>query len=567
MNYNEIYELWLKSADSETADELKKIDEKEKEDRFYKSLEFGTGGLRGVIGAGTNRMNKYTVGQATQALSDYVNNQGKASDGVCISYDSRLYSDVFAKESACILAANGIKAYLSDALRPVPFLSFSVLEKGAAAGIMITASHNPPKYNGYKVYCDTGEQIAPEMADEIVSYISKTDIFTGVRRMDFDEAVSKGLIEMITSADEDKFVSRVLEQQQNPGIAKSADMGIVYTPLHGSGNIPVRKALKAAGFDKVWVVPEQEKPDPAFSTVKSPNPEDKAGFYLAEDLAAKTGAELIIGTDPDCDRVGVMAKNKDGKFDSFTGNQIGVILLEYLISAKKKNGTLPKNAAVIKTIVSTYLADRMCESYGVACMNVLTGFKFIGEKIRQFEKDGSHTYLFGFEESYGYLSGTHSRDKDGVVACLLVCEAAAYYKTLGKTLFDVLEDIFSRFGAYAEDLKAITLEGIEGVQKIKEMISELRSNPPKEIDGVKVESVADYKLRKITYADGKTEDLTLPVSDVLLFTLEDKSTFAIRPSGTEPKVKIYFGVNDKTYALALEKLAKFKDSVTKIVVK
>lgn len=567
MNYNEIYELWIKSADKDTADELKGIDEKEKEDRFYKSLEFGTGGLRGVIGAGTNRMNKYTVGQATQALAAYLNARGLSKSGVCISYDSRLYSDVFAKESACILAANGIKAYLSDALRPVPFLSFSVLQKGAAAGIMITASHNPPKYNGYKVYCETGEQIAPEMADEIVSYIKKTDIFTGVKHMDFEDAVSAGLIEMITSCDEDNFVSKVLEQQQNPGIAKKADMGIVYTPLHGSGNIPVRKALKAAGFDKVWVVPEQEKPDPAFSTVKSPNPEDKAGFYLAEELALRMGAELIIGTDPDCDRVGVMAKNKDGEFDAFTGNQIGVILLEYLLSAKKANGTLPDNGAVIKTIVSTYLADRLAESYGVTCMNVLTGFKFIGEKIRQFEQDGSYTYLFGFEESYGYLSGTHSRDKDGVVACMLVCEAAAYYKTLGKSLFDVLEDIFSRFGAYAEDLTAVTLEGIEGVQKIKQIISELRNNPPKDIDGVKVKSIADYKLRKKVYADGKTEDLTLPVSDVLLFTLDDDSTFAIRPSGTEPKVKIYFGVNDKTYDMALCKLDKFKASVTKRIIK
>ncbi len=565
MNYNEIYDIWMNSADEETVAELKNIDENEKEDRFYKSLAFGTGGLRGVIGAGTNRMNKYTVRQATQALADYINHAGLAQKGVCISYDSRRFSDLFALESACVLAANGIKAYLSDALRPVPFLSFSVLKKGAAAGIMITASHNPPKYNGYKVYCDTGEQIAPEMADEIVSFIEKTDIFCGVKTMDADEAKKAGLIQMMGDETEGEFIEKVLLQQQNPGIAKKADIGIVYTPLHGSGNIPVRRALAAAGFDKVYVVAEQEKPDPAFSTVKSPNPEDKEGFYLAEGLAAEMNADIIIGTDPDCDRVGVMAKTADGRFDAFTGNQIGVILLKYLLSAKKENKNLPANGAVIKTIVTTYLADRLAESYGMTVMNVLTGFKFIGEKIRQFEQDGSHTYIFGFEESYGYLSGTHSRDKDGVVASMLVAEAAAYYKTKGKTLFDVLEEIFAEFGAYAEGLKSITLEGIEGVKKIQQIISGLRDNPLSEVSGVKVETVDDYKLGIRRYADGREEKLTLPVSDVLLYTLSDKSTFAIRPSGTEPKIKIYFGVVDKTSAEANKKLEKFQADVEKII--
>lgn len=562
MNYSDVYDIWMKSADSDTVDELKSIDEKEKEERFYKSLDFGTGGLRGIIGAGTNRMNKYTVRQATQALADYINSKGLAHLGVCISYDSRLYSDVFARESACVLAANGIKVYLSDALRPVPFLSFSVLEKGAAAGIMITASHNPPKYNGYKVYCETGEQIAPEMADEIVSYIKKTDIFEGVKYIDFD---STDLIEIMGDETEFKFIEKVLMQQQNPGIAKKADIGIVYTPLHGSGNIPVRRALSAAGFENVYVVPEQELPDPAFSTVKSPNPEDKEGFYIALKLAEEKGADIIIGTDPDCDRVGVMAKTKDGTFDAFTGNQIGVILLEYLISSKKKNGVLPENGAVIKTIVTTYLADRLVESYGLTCMNVLTGFKFIGEKIRQFEQDGSYTYLFGFEESYGYLSGTHSRDKDGVVASMLVAEAAAYYKTQGKTLFDVLEEIFEKFGAYTEGLKAITLEGIEGLEKIKQIMADLREKSPSEVLGVKVASLDDYKLGVRRYADGREEKLTLPKSDVLLFTMEDKSTFAIRPSGTEPKIKIYFGVVDKTSELSKAKLEKFKAEVERII--
>lgn len=567
MTYSEIFDIWMKSADSETVSELQTIDEKEKEERFYKSLDFGTGGLRGVIGAGTNRINKYTVRQATQALADYLNNSDTPGNGVCISYDSRKYSDVFALESACVLAANGIKVYLSDTLRPVPFLSFSVLNKGAAAGIMITASHNPPKYNGYKVYCETGEQIAPEMADEIVSYIGKTDIFSGVKSMDADEAKKAGLIEMMGDETEEKFIEQVLMQQQNPGISKTADIGIVYTPLHGSGNLPVRRALERAGFSNVYVVPEQEKPDPAFSTVKSPNPEDKEGFYIAEKLAAEKGAEIIIGTDPDCDRVGVMAKTKDGSFDAFTGNQIGVILMEYILSSKKERGILPGNGAVIKTIVSTYLADALGESYGVTVMNVLTGFKFIGEKIRQFENDGSYTYLFGFEESYGYLTGTHSRDKDGVVASMLVAEAAAYYKSKGKTLFDVLEEIFAKFGAYAEGLKAITLEGIEGLAKIKQIITELRENPPADVSGVKVVSVDDYKLSRRLYADGREEKLTLPVSDVLLYTLEDKSTFAIRPSGTEPKIKIYFGVTDKTSADAKLKLEKFKSDVESIVLR
>ena len=562
MNYSEIYEIWLKSADGDTVEELKNIDEKEKEERFYKSLDFGTGGLRGIIGAGTNRMNRYTVMQATQALANYLNCNGLADKGVCISYDSRLYSDLFAKESACVLAANGVKVYLSDALRPVPFLSFSVLNKGAAAGIMITASHNPPKYNGYKVYCETGEQIAPEMADEIVSYIKKTDIFNDIKYVDFE---SCDLIEMMGDETESLFIENVLLQQQNPGFAKKADIGIVYTPLHGSGNIPVRRALSAAGFEKVYVVPEQELPDPAFSTVKSPNPEDKEGFYLALDLAKEKDADIIIGTDPDCDRVGVMAKTKDGTFDAFTGNQIGVILLEYLISSKKKNGVLPENGAVIKTIVTTYLADRLVESYGLTCMNVLTGFKFIGEKIRQFEQDGSYTYLFGFEESYGYLSGTHSRDKDGVVASMLVAEAAAYYKTIGKSLFDVLEEIFDKFGAYTEGLKSITLEGIEGLEQIKKIMTDLRNNPPSDVSGVKINALEDYKLGVTKFADGREEKLTLPKSDVLLFKLEDNSTFAIRPSGTEPKIKIYFGVVDKTSELSKAKLEKFKAEVERII--
>ncbi|MBE7043591.1 MAG: phospho-sugar mutase, partial [Ruminococcaceae bacterium] len=395
---NKTYQHWLSNGNEETVFELKSIanDENEMKERFYRNLEFGTGGLRGVIGAGTNRINIYTVRQATQALANYLIYQGEEKKGVCISYDSRKYSDVFAAETACVLAANGIKAYLSDTLRPVPFLSYSVLHFKAAAGVMITASHNPPKYNGYKAYCSTGEQIAPEMANEIMKYIMEIDVFSDVKTMNLKQAISEGMVVMVGKEVEDAYLTCVLQQQRNPEITKNNDLKIVYTPLHGSGNIPVRRALEMAGFSNVLVVPEQELPDPAFSTVKSPNPEEKEGFKLAMELADKEGADLIIGTDPDCDRVGALVRETDGGFRVLNGNQTGVILLDYILS----NTKLPKNGAVIKTIVTTYMANAICKAYGVTVMDVLTGFKFIGEKIKEFEASKEYTYLFGFEESY-----------------------------------------------------------------------------------------------------------------------------------------------------------------------
>ncbi len=558
----EIYRYWLSNGNEETVAELNGIasDETEIKERFYRNLEFGTGGLRGVIGAGTNRINVYTVRQATQALANYLINQGEGDKGVCISYDSRKYSDLFAAETACVLAANGIKAYLSDTLRPVPFLSYSVLHFKAAAGVMITASHNPPKYNGYKAYCSTGEQISPEMANEIVNYISKIDVFHDVKTTSLEQAVSDGMVIMVGKEVEDSYLKCVLQQQKNPGIAKESDLKIVYTPLHGSGNIPVRRALEMAGFTNVIVVPEQELPDPAFSTVKSPNPEEKEGFKLAIELADKEGADLIIGTDPDCDRVGALVREPNGGFRVLNGNQTGVILLDYILS----NSTLPKNGVVIKTIVTTYMANAICKEYGVTVMDVLTGFKFIGEKIKEFEKSGEYTYLFGFEESYGYLSGTYARDKDGVVASLLIAEAAAYYRSKGQSLLDVLQGLYQKYGAYLEGLQSVTMEGMEGLAKIKEITHGLRQNPPTEINGISIVAKEDYLESKRVDENG-TSEILLPKSDVLRFELEDGSSFVVRPSGTEPKIKLYFAVIGKEEADAIEKLNKFQKNVVDTV--
>lgn len=561
-NVRELYELWLTKGDQETAAELQKIssDETEIQERFYRSLEFGTGGLRGVIGAGTNRINKYTIRQATQAMANYLIKMGQQGRGVCISYDSRKFSDLFAKETACVLAANGIRAYLSDTLRPVPFLSYSVLHFKASAGVMITASHNPPKYNGYKAYCETGEQIGPEMAEEIMKEISKIDLFCDVKSISLEQALEQGMVVMMGEEVENAYLSCVLEQQKNPGVAAQSNLKIVYTPLHGSGNIPVRRALSMAGFDQVFVVPEQELPDPAFSTVKSPNPEEKEGFTLAIALANEKKADLIIGTDPDCDRVGALVRDSQGNFQALNGNQTGVILLEYILSSID----IPKNGAVVKTIVSTYLANAICKHYGVTVMDVLTGFKFIGEKIKEFEKTKSHVFLFGFEESYGYLSGTYTRDKDAVVASLLIAEAAAYYRTKGKSLLDVLDDIYQTYGAYQESLKAVTMEGMAGLEKIKSITRSLRENSPKEMNGVKITAKEDYLERVRTTEDGTTP-ITLPKSDVLRFELEDGSSFAVRPSGTEPKIKIYFAVIGKDTAEASRKLEEFQKQVLEVI--
>lgn len=565
MEYQKVYQLWLEKADDEAKQELLSIanDEKEIEERFYKSLEFGTGGLRGIIGYGTNRINVYTVRQATQGLANYIMGKGKSEmdKGVVISYDSRRFSDVFAREAACVLCANGIRAYLFKELRPVPELSFSVRELGTAAGIMVTASHNPAKYNGYKVYSETGEQISLEMAEVIIENIAKTDLFDDVKTMDFEQAKSEGLLTMVLEELDDRFLEEVKKQSLNPeAIAQLGDgFKVVYTPFHGSGNRPVRRVLSEIGIKNVFVVKEQELPDPAFSTVKSPNPEDSEGFYLAIPLAESKGADLIIGTDPDCDRMGVFIRDREGKYQIINGNQIGILLLYYILENRKEKGILPANGAVIKTIVSTFMADAIAESYGMTVFNTLTGFKFIGEKIREFESTGKYQYVFGFEESYGYLAGTHSRDKDGVVASMLMCEATAYFKTKGKNMLEVLDELYTKYGAHYELNEAIVMEGKEGLDKIVSIMAGLRENPPTEIAGYRVIGQYDY-LTGEKKENGIITPTGLPKSNVLQFKLEDGSYVTARPSGTEPKIKFYYLIKDETMDQAKAKAKQMRDA-------
>ena len=565
MEHQKVYQLWLEKADDEAKQELLSIanDEKEIEERFYKSLEFGTGGLRGIIGYGTNRINVYTVRQATQGLANYIMGKGKSEmdKGVVISYDSRRFSDVFAREAACVLCANGIRAYLFKELRPVPELSFSVRELGTAAGIMVTASHNPAKYNGYKVYSETGEQISLEMAEVIIENIAKTDLFDDVKTMDFEQAKSEGLLTMVLEELDDRFLEEVKKQSLNPeAIAQLGDgFKVVYTPFHGSGNRPVRRVLSEIGIKNVFVVKEQELPDPAFSTVKSPNPEDSEGFYLAIPLAESKGADLIIGTDPDCDRMGVFIRDREGKYQIINGNQIGILLLYYILENRKEKGILPANGAVIKTIVSTFMADAIAESYGMTVFNTLTGFKFIGEKIREFESTGKYQYVFGFEESYGYLAGTHSRDKDGVVASMLMCEATAYFKTKGKNMLEVLDELYTKYGAHYELNEAIVMEGKEGLDKIVSIMAGLRENPPTEIAGYRVIGQYDY-LTGEKKENGTITPTGLPKSNVLQFKLEDGSYVTARPSGTEPKIKFYYLIKDETMDQAKAKAKQMRDA-------
>lgn len=565
MEYQKVYQLWLEKADDEAKQELLSIanDEKEIEERFYKSLEFGTGGLRGIIGYGTNRINVYTVRQATQGLANYIMGKGKSEmdKGVVISYDSRRFSDVFAREAACVLCANGIRAYLFKELRPVPELSFSVRELGTAAGIMVTASHNPAKYNGYKVYSETGEQISLEMAEVIIENIAKTDLFDDVKTMDFEQAKSEGLLTMVLEELDDRFLEEVKKQSLNPeAIAQLGDdFKVVYTPFHGSGNRPVRRVLSEIGIKNIFVVKEQELPDPAFSTVKSPNPEDSEGFYLAIPLAESKGADLIIGTDPDCDRMGVFIRDREGKYQIINGNQIGILLLYYILENRKEKGILPANGAVIKTIVSTFMADAIAESYGMTVFNTLTGFKFIGEKIREFESTGKYQYVFGFEESYGYLAGTHSRDKDGVVASMLMCEATAYFKTKGKNMLEVLDELYTKYGAHYELNEAIVMEGKEGLDKIVSIMAGLRENPPTEIAGYRVIGQYDY-LTGEKKENGIITPTGLPKSNVLQFKLEDGSYVTARPSGTEPKIKFYYLIKDETMDQAKAKAKQMRDA-------
>ncbi len=563
MQYREKYESWLNGScfDEQTKAELKAIenDESEIKERFYKDLEFGTGGLRGIIGAGTNRMNIYTVGKATQGLADYIleNNPQGAQMGVAIAYDSRNMSPEFARKTGLTLCANGIKAYVFESLRPTPELSFAVRHLGCTAGVVVTASHNPPEYNGYKVYWQDGGQVPYPRDEAIIEKVNAVAGFDAVKTMDYDEAVSKGLYVTIGSEVDDEYIKNVKAQSLNPEIvSKTADsLKIVYTPLHGTGNLPVRRVLKETGFKNVYVVPEQEMPDGNFSTVGYPNPEDPKAFTLAIKLAKEIDADVIIGTDPDCDRVGVVVKDSKGEYIVLTGNMTGALLTNYMLSQRKEKGILPANGAVIKTIVTTEMIRPIASEYGVKLFDVLTGFKYIGEKIKQFEETGDYTFVFGFEESYGCLSGTYARDKDAVVASMLIAELTAFYKNQGKTLYDGLIELYEKYGYYREGITSITLKGIEGVEKIKYIMDTLRKNPPKEFLGNNVMWLRDYTQSEFkNLITGETEKNTLPSSNVLHYTLENGDWVCVRPSGTEPKIKIYYGIKGTGMSDAQSKL-------------
>jgi len=563
MDYMKRYESWLEDEcyDEATKQELLAIkdDEKEIKERFYKDLEFGTGGLRGIIGAGTNRMNIYTVAKATQGLADYIleNNPEGAKMGVAIAYDSRNMSPEFARTTGLTFCANGIKAYVYESLRPTPQLSFTVRHLGCIAGVVVTASHNPPEYNGYKVYWQDGGQVPYPMDGEIIKKVNAVEDICDIKTMDYEEAVEKGLYITIGKEVDDEYVKNVKAQSLNPEIvSKLADsLKIVYTPLHGAGNIPVRRVLEEVGFKNVYVVPEQEMPDGNFSTVGYPNPEDPKAFTLAMELAKKVDADVIIGTDPDSDRVGVVVKDSKGEYVVLTGNMTGALLTNYVISQQKAKGILPANGAVVKTIVTTEMIRPIADEYGMKLFDVLTGFKYIGEKIKQFEESGEHTYVCGFEESYGYLAGTYARDKDAVLASMLVAELTAYYKNEGKTLYDGLVELYDKYGYYREGITSITLKGIEGIEKIKYIMDTLRNNPPAEFVGTKVKWLRDYTAKEFkNMLTGETEVNALPPSNVLHYTLENGDWVCVRPSGTEPKLKIYYGIKGTSVEDAEEKM-------------
>ncbi len=549
MAFEQLYSQWVNLAANEAdlTEELRQIknDPKALEERFYKDLDFGTGGMRGIIGAGRNRINIFTIRRAAQGLANHLqsdeNSRGKC---VAIGFDSRKYSDRFAKETALILAARGIKACLFDSLRPVPLLSFAVRHLGAAAGVVITASHNPPEYNGFKVYDHEGAQLPPEMAERVTEKIRQLT-FEECVPMKEQEALDKGLLEIMGKEVDDAYTRMVLGLMVQPDLVKQVgdELKIVYTPLHGSGNLPVRRALYEAGIKNVTVVKEQELPDPNFSTVKSPNPEDPAAFTLAIPLAEKVGATVIMGTDPDCDRLGVCVRNPQGEFITLNGNQIAAILLDHLLSSLKKEGKLPDNGAVVMSIVSTNLAQSICANYGVTLFEVLTGFKFVGEKIIAFEQSGSHTFLLGFEESYGYLSGTDVRDKDAVNAALLLAEAACVCMHEGITLYEKLQQIYQKYGYFAEITHSATYPGKEGAERIKTIMKKMHSETPEALGGLKVLAIRDYLTGKQT-KDGVVSDLGFPPSDVVYFDLEGGAWTCARPSGTEPKIKFYVGISD-----------------------
>ena len=561
MDYKEVYNQWLENPyfDEATKAELAAIkdDENEIKERFYMDLEFGTAGLRGIIGAGTNRMNIYVVRRATQGLANYILKVGKESQGVAIAYDSRHMSPEFAQEAALCLAANGIKAYIFETLRPTPELSFAVRHLGCAAGINITASHNPPEYNGYKVYWEDGAQITPPHDTGIMGEVKAIADWNTVKTMDKAEAEKAGLFEVIGQAIDDAYMAELKKQviHMDAIEAEGKNLKIVYSPLHGTGNIPARRILKELGFENVHVVKEQELPDGDFPTVSYPNPEAAEAFELGLKLAKEIDADLVLATDPDADRLGVRVKDKNGEYHDLTGNMSGCLLANYEISQRKAvNGGLPEDGALIKTIVTTNLADAIAKGYGVNLIEVLTGFKFIGQQILGFENSGKGTYLFGFEESYGCLIGTYARDKDAIVATMALCEAAAYYKTQGKTLWDAMIDMYEEFGYYKDAIQSVTMKGIEGLEKIQEIMRTLRANAPKEVAGYQVLKVRDYKADTITdVATGEVTPTGLPNSNVLYYDLTDDAWLCVRPSGTEPKVKFYYGVKGSSLADADEK--------------
>ena len=573
MDYKEVYEQWIANPyfDEATKEELKSIaeDENEIKERFYMDLEFGTAGLRGIIGAGTNRMNIYVVRRATQGLANYIAKVDKKSQGVAIAYDSRHMSPEFAQEAALCLAANGIKAYIFETLRPTPELSFAVRHLGCVAGINVTASHNPPEYNGYKVYWEDGAQITPPHDSGIMGEVKAISDWNTVKTMDKAEAEKAGLFEVIGKEVDDAYMAELKKQviHMDAIQAEGKNLKIVYTPLHGTGNIPARRILKELGFENVYVVKEQELPDGDFPTVSYPNPEAAEAFELGLKLAKEVDADLVLATDPDADRLGVRVKDKNGEYHDLTGNMSGCLLANYEISQRKAvNGSLPEDGALIKTIVTTNLADAIAKGYGVKLIEVLTGFKFIGQQILGFEKSGKGSYLFGFEESYGCLIGTYARDKDAIVATMALCEAAAYYKTQGKTLWDAMIEMYEQFGYYKDDIKAVTMKGIEGLQKIQDIMNSLRQNPPAEFAGHKVVAVRDYKADTIKNLEtGEVTPTGLPNSNVLYYELTNDAWVCVRPSGTEPKVKFYYGVKGTSLADADEKSAVVGKAVLDMV--
>lgn len=572
MGYRETFRQWLEEDyfDNGTKEELLAIrnDDGEVEDRFFRELEFGTGGLRGVIGAGTNRMNIYTVRKATQGLANYINARGMEDKGCAIAYDSRRFSKEFAMEAALCLAANGIHAYVFTSLRPTPELSFAVRKLSCAAGIVITASHNPPEYNGYKVYWEDGAQITAPRDKEIIEEVRKVTDFHAVRTVSLEEAEVNGLLTMIDTEIDDAYMEELKKQIVRPDLLKekAKDVVVVYTPLHGTGLMPVTRVLKETGFTQVHVVEEQADPDPDFSTVSYLNPEDPAAFTLALKKAKEVGADIVLATDPDADRLGVYALDKaSGEYVSFTGNMSGMVIAWYLLFGKRENHIMPENPALVKTIVTTNMADALAKDFGISLIEVLTGFKYIGEQIKFFERDHSYEYVFGLEESYGCLAGTHARDKDAVVASLCLCEAAAYCKAQDMTLWDLMLKLYERYGYYREELHTVTLKGITGQEKIREIMEGLRSDPPKSFGDFRVIAFRDYERDLVKKEDGSWSKTGLPKSNVLYFELENDAWCCMRPSGTEPKIKFYMGVKGESLADSESLLSRLTEEVLKSI--